>query len=102
MAAPEIVDLRPGNNFRTWRVTTGAAAQLAALPVIGVLLRSPATNTTNIQIGYNNAFAANTFGEIAPGQSVSLDISNTGLIFHKAASGTPVLEVWAVLSSAQP
>lgn len=97
-----VMDLRPGNNFRVWKVTTGSAAQLAAMPCIGVMLRCPNTNTTNVQIGYDINFAANTYGEIVPGQSLSLDVSNTNLIFHKAASATPVLEVWAVLSSAQP
>lgn len=99
MAATDRVNLIPGDNFRVWTVTTGSAAQLAAMPCIGVLLRAPTTNTTGVQISYANGFGAGTFGTLLPGESVSLDINDTSKIWTKAASATPTLEVWALLRS---
>ncbi len=100
---PEIIDLRPGNNFRVFTITAdGTWRQLPAMPAIGVLLRTLATNTTNVLIAASNNPATNQQGTLAPDRALSLDINNASLVWYKAASANPVFEVWCVLSSAQP
>lgn len=97
------VDLRPGNNFRVFTVTADNTwRQLPALPAIGVLLRTPASNAAAVQISYIQNPTNDQFGSLAADRALSLDISNSGLIWYKAASGGPVLEVWVAMSSAQP
>jgi hypothetical protein len=97
------VDLRAGNNFRVFTLTAdGTWRQVPAMSAIGVLLRTLATNTTNLLIAASDQPAASQQGTLAPDRSLSLDINNANLIWYKASSGSPVFEVWCVLSSTQP
>lgn len=101
------VDLRAGNNFRvfqvtcdnTWRQLAGAEGLQGC---IGVLLVTPATNTAAVLISYQANPPAGQQASIPADRARSLDITNPNLIWVKAASGSPVLEVWVILSSAQP
>ena len=95
-------DLRPGDVIRFMTITTSSAGW-TVLPTlrqaIGVMLRNPSTNTINIAISHTNTPAAGDQIVLAPGQALSFDINNPNLLYHKAASGSPTLEVIVVLSS---
>lgn len=76
--------------LNTQSVTSdGTGTALANMPCASVLLQADPDNTTDILIGDSGAQVI----QLVPGASVSLDIENTQIVFHKAVSGSPVLNV---------
>lgn len=63
---------------------TGSSAALADIDCIAVLVQSDPNNTEDIFLGDS----ANQHIQLTPGTSLSLDISNTSMLFARAASSS--------------
>jgi len=85
--------------YRTRQLTTetktltGTAAALADVTCVGVLIQADPDNTTDMLVGDDAAQVI----QLTPGQSFSMTISNTSLIYAKAVSGSPVLNALLTL-----
>lgn len=97
-----MLNLKPGSGWRAFNQTaTGSWVALPTLSCISVGLRAPLTNSANILLSHAAAPTAAEQINLAPGQSISIDVANLNQVFIKAASGSPVLEGAALLSLAQ-
>lgn len=66
---------------------SGTAASLGDHKCVGVLLQSDPDNTDDILIGNVDSQSM----QLTPGQSFSLTVENTSIIYAKSVSGTPDL-----------
>lgn len=81
MAQPDL-----SNSFGNVQLnTTTTAAQMSSNVTKEVVVQADPTNTANIMIGNS---AANCTFALLPGSAISLPVTNTNLVFHRAASGT--------------
>ena len=71
---------------------TTVAAALTDVDVTYALLQSDPANTVNILFGSSGSQNM----VLAPGATVSMEVSNLKVIWAKAASGTPNLNVFAL------
>lgn len=72
--------------FRTTVTTAGTRVQLASNALtVGVILEAPSTNTGKIYIGGSNVSSSVFGAELQAGQSVSMAVSNTNLIYADAS-----------------
>lgn len=57
----------------------------------GITLKSPSTNTTDIYIGNSLAVSATTGYILSPGEIIFLEVSTTGAVYVRTATGTATL-----------
>lgn len=74
--------------------TAGTRVQLSSSACSSVTVKARATNVNTIYIGGSGVTAATGF-ELAPGETVSIDVTNTNMIYIDAATATDgVAYIW--------